>query len=116
MNPPMEPRPLGPGGRPVERRARQPLLYRPDQLLGRRRIHLRRAADKRRLVGHLLAVAALGALSVWWVVPLHTFAGPVLLTLTATHGVHLGDLAVLAFAALAWRSLARARRLVFGHA
>jgi len=110
----MAPRPLGPGGRPVERRARQPLLYRPDQLLGRRKIYLRRAADKRRLAAHLLAVVGLVALSVWWVVPLHSFAGPVLLTFTATHGVHLGDLAVLAFVLLAVRSLAAARRLVLG--
>jgi hypothetical protein len=45
-------------------------------------------------------------------VPLYWFAGPVLLTLTATHGVHVGDLAVFGFAALAARSLLRARRLV----
>jgi hypothetical protein len=110
----MEPRPLGPGGRPVDRRARQPFLYRPDQLLGRRPIRLRRAADKRRLAGHLLAVAALAGLSIWWIVPVHSFTGPVLLTLTATHGVHLGDLTVFGFAALAVRSLVAARRLVFG--
>jgi hypothetical protein len=108
----MEPRPLGPGGRPVDRRARQPLLYRPDQLLGRRPIRLRRAADKRRLAGHLLAVAALAGLSIWWIVPLHWFAGPVLVTLTANHGVHAADLAVFGFAALALRSLVAARRLV----
>jgi hypothetical protein len=110
----MEPRPLGPGGRPVERRARQPLLYRPDQLLGRRKIHLRRAADKRRLAGHLLTVAALAALSIWWVVPLHWFAGPVLVAITATHGIHLGDLAVFGFALAGLRSLAAVKRLVVG--
>jgi hypothetical protein len=110
----MEPRPLGPGGRPVERRARQPLLYRPDQLLGRRKIYLRRAADKRRLAAHLAAVVALVGLSIWWVVPLHSFAGPVLVSITASHGVHLGDLTVFAFVLLALRSLGAARRLVFG--
>jgi hypothetical protein len=108
----MEPRPLGPDGRPAERRARQPLLYRPDQLLGRTPIRLRRAADKRRLAAHLLAVAGLAGLSIWWVVPLHWFAGPVLLTLTRTHGVHAGDLPVFAFGALALRSLVAARRIV----
>jgi hypothetical protein len=109
----MEPRPLGPGGRPVERRARQPFLYRPGQLLGRQPIRRRRAADKRRLAGHLLAVAALGGLSVWWIVPLHWFAGPVVLPLTAAHGVHVADLAVFGFAALALRSLSAARRIAF---
>jgi hypothetical protein len=110
----MEPRPLGPGGRPVQRRARQPFLYRPDQLLGRRKIHLRRAADKRRLAAHLAVVVALAGLSIWWIVPLHSFAGPVLVTITPAHGVHLGDLAVVAYALLALRSLVAARRLVFG--
>jgi hypothetical protein len=99
-------------GRIVERRAPQPLVYRPDQLLGRRPIRLRRRSDKIRLAAHLAAVAGLAALSIWWVVPLHAFAGPVLLTLTATHGVHVGDLPVLLFAAVAARSMLAVQHLV----
>jgi hypothetical protein len=101
----------GPEGALVERRARQPLLYTPDQLLGRTPIRFRRKADKRRFAAHLLAVILLVGLSLWWVVPLHAFAGPVLLTLTRTHGVHVGDLPTLVFLALAARSLVVARRL-----
>lgn len=88
-----------------ERRVPEPLLYTPDQLLGRERIRLRRASDRRRFVGHAAAVLALGGLTMWWVVPLHAFAGPVLLPVTATHGVHTGDLPSLLFVALALRSL-----------
>jgi hypothetical protein len=99
------------GGRGAERRAPEPLVYRPDQLLGRRPIRLRRRSDKVRLVAHLTVVAALVALSIWWVVPLHAFAGPVLLTLTATHGIHEGDLPVFLFLAVAARSLLAAQRL-----
>jgi hypothetical protein len=105
-------RPVDEGGDPVERRAPQPFLFTPDELLGRRRIRLRRAADKRRLAAHLALAAALVALSGWWVVPLHAFAGPVLVTLTAGRGVHAGDLPVLAFLAVAARSLVSASRLV----
>ena len=57
-------------------------------------------------------IALLLALSVWWVVPLHAFAGPVLLTLTRTHGVHLGDLPVLVFVAVAVRSMVAAQQLL----
>lgn len=99
------------GSRGAERRAPEPLVYRPDQLIGRRPIRLRRRSDKVRLAAHLTAVAALVALSIWWVVPLHAFAGPVLLTLTATHGIHEGDLPVFVFLAIAARSLFRAQRI-----
>jgi hypothetical protein len=101
-------------GQGVERRAPEPLLYQRDQLLGRRPIRLRRRSDKIRLAAHLAAVALLVALSIWWVVPLHAFAGPVVLTLTATHGVHVGDLPVLVFLALAGRSALAAQYLVTG--
>lgn len=107
-------RALGPDRRPEERRAPEPLLYRPEQLVGRRPIRLRRRSDKVRLAGHLVAVALLVGLSVWWVVPLHVFAGPVLVTLSASHGVHAGDLAVFAFLAAATRSMVLARELVVG--
>jgi hypothetical protein len=109
---PEEQRPNGPDGRPVERRASQPFLLTSDELLGRRPIRLRRARDKRRLAAHLAIAAALVALSGWWVVPLHSFAGPVLLVLTSSHGVHAGDLPVLAFLAVAGRSLMGASRLI----
>jgi hypothetical protein len=99
------------GGRGAERRAPEPLVYRPDQLLGRRSIRLRRRSDKVRLAAHLTIVAVLVVLSIWWVVPLHAFAGPVLLTLTATHGIHAGDLPVFVFLAVAGRSMLAAQRL-----
>ena len=95
-----------------ERRARQPLLYSPDQLLGRAPIRLRRASDKRRLAAHLVGVAAMVALTAWWVLPLHGFAGPVILVLTSTHGVHVGDLPSLVFVAVAARSTLVAGRIV----
>ena len=96
-----------------ERRAPEPRLYTPDQLLGRTPIRLRRASDRRRLAAHLLAVAILSVLTLWWVVPAHAFAGPVLLTLTRSHGVHAGDLPSLGFVALAVRSTFAAGRLSF---
>ena len=94
-----------------ERRAPEPLLYSKEQLLGRQPIRLRRRADKRRLAAHLLLAAALLSLAAWWVVPYHAFAGPVILSLTASHGVHLGDLPSLVFAAVAGRSLVLAGRV-----
>ena len=95
-----------------DRRAPEPILYAPDQLLGRRPIRLRRRTDKIRFAAHLAAVVGLVALSIWWVVPLHAFAGPVLLTLTATHGIHEGDLPVLLFLAVAARSMLAAQQLI----
>lgn len=106
-----EERPIGPDGRPVERRAPRPLRYTGGELLGRQPIRLRRASDKRRLAAHVVAALALVALSAWWVLPLHAFAGPVLVTLTETHGVHAGDLPVLVFLAVAARSSVTAGRL-----
>jgi hypothetical protein len=95
-----------------ERRLPEPLLYSRDQLLGRTPIRLRRKSDKRRLVAHLVAATGLVALSGWWVIPLHSFAGPVLLRLTRTHGVHRGDLPALVFLLFAGWSLTQARRIV----
>ena len=90
---------------PVERRSRERFLYSWDQLLGRAPIYTRRRRDKQRLVVHVAAVVLLVGLTLWWVVPLHAFAGPVLVTLTASHGVHVGDLPTLLFLAVAARSL-----------
>ena len=96
-----------------ERRAPEPLLYTPEQVLGRSPIRLRRAADKRRLALNLAVAVALLALTVWWVFIPHSFAGPVVFVLTTDHGIHLGDLPSLAFVAVACRSLMAARRIVF---
>lgn len=98
--------------RSVERRAPEPLLYTGEQLAGRAPIRLRRRRDKARLTSHLVVALALVALTVWWVVPLHAFAGPVVMTLDGAHGVHLGDLPCLAFVALAFNSAVQACRLV----
>lgn len=95
----------------VERRAPQTLLYGADQLLGRAPIRLRRRSDKIRFAAHLSAAVALVALTAWWLVPLHWFAGPVVLSLTASHGVHAGDLPALLFLAGAVRSLVVSWRL-----
>jgi hypothetical protein len=98
--------------RQTERRAPQPLLYSPDQLRGRQRIYLRRRSDKARFAAHVVGAVGLVGLSVWWVFPLHSFAGPVLLTLTAGHGVHLGDLPALPFLfAATWSAVAAGRML-----
>jgi len=96
---------------PRDRRSAERFFYTKDQLLRRAPIHLRRRRDKERLVGHLGLAAALVGLSVWWVIPLHDFAGPVLVALTPSHGVHVGDLPTLVFLAVAGRSLVAAARL-----
>jgi hypothetical protein len=96
---------------PTERRAPEPLLYSTDQLRGRRRIYLRRRRDKVRFAAHVGGALGLVALSAWWVIPLHSFAGPVLLTLTAGHGVHVGDLPALAFLCAAGWSGVEAGRM-----
>lgn len=104
--------PHEPASPPVERRrAGDRFLYSKDQLLGRERIFLRRRSDKQRLVGHLALAAGLVGLSVWWVIPLHEFAGPVLLTFAPGRGVHVGDLPTLAFLAIAARSMTRAAQI-----
>lgn len=97
---------------PTERRAPEPLLYRAEQLRGRSRIYFRRRRDKVRFAAHVGAAGGLVALSWWWVVPAHSFAGPVLVKLTGSHGVHLGDLPTLLFLAVAAWSGAAALRMV----
>lgn len=92
-------------GRSRERRSRERFIYSWDQVLGRAPIYTRRRRDKQRLAAHAAAVVALVSLTLWWVVPLHTFAGPVLFTLTGSHGVHAGDLPTLLFLAVAVRSV-----------
>ncbi|CAN5799169.1 hypothetical protein BH24ACT3_BH24ACT3_06530 [soil metagenome] len=94
-----------------ERRALEPLLYQPDQLLGRAPIRLRRASDKRRLAFHLVAVLVLVALTARLVLLPHAFEGPVLLTLAHGRGVHAGDLSSLVFLAFAASSLFVVRRM-----
>lgn len=96
---------------PAERRAPEKLLYSADQALGRSPIRLRRRSDKLRLAGHLAVVVALTALSIWWVIPPHTFSGRVMADVAQGRGVHIGDLAILVFGAIAGRSLRSALRL-----
>jgi hypothetical protein len=98
-----------------ERRAPEPWLYTGEQLAGRVPIRLRRRRDKRRLAYHLVLALVLATLTVWWVVPVHAFTGPVLIAfagLNGDHGVHLGDLPSLVFVAVAARSAVQACRLV----
>ena len=97
---------------PIERRASEPLLYSTDQLRGRSRIYFRRRRDKVRFAAHVGAACGLVALSWWWVIPAHSFAGPVLVQLTRSHGVHVGDLPTVAFLAVAAWSGAAALRTV----
>ena len=61
-----------------------------------------------RVVARLLLAAALVALSAWWVVAEHAFAGPVVVPLSGELGVHAGDLPVLGLLAVAGWSLRRA--------
>ncbi|MGI8575687.1 MAG: hypothetical protein ACR2MA_10195 [Egibacteraceae bacterium] len=98
--------------RGLDRRAPEPLLYTSDQLVGRAPLRLRRRSDKIRLAAHLVAAAALIGLTAWWVLPLHAFAGPVLMTFAPGRGVHAGDLPSLMFVALALRSCWVAGRIV----
>jgi hypothetical protein len=95
---------------PTERRAPEPLLYSTEQLRGRSRIYFRRRRDKVRFAAHVSAACGLVALSWWWVIPVHSFAGPVLVKLTPGHGVHVGDLPTVPFLAVAaWSSVAAMR-------
>lgn len=93
---------------PQERRGRQRVLYSRAQLLGRSPIYLRRRRDKQQFAAHLAAALFLLGLSLWWVIPLHSFAGPVLFTFAPGHGVHEGDLVTLFFLAVAARSVVKA--------
>ena len=97
---------------PAERRTPEPLLYSTAQLQGRARIHLRRRRDKARFAGHVGAACGLVALSLWWVIPVHSFAGPVLLKFTPGHGVHVGDLPTVLFLLVAAWSVVAALRMV----
>jgi hypothetical protein len=95
-----------------ERRKPEPLLYTTDQLRGRSRIYLRRRRDKIRFAGHVGGAGGLVALSLWWVIPLHSFAGPVLLTFAPGHGVHVGDLPTVPFLLVAAWSMVTALRML----
>jgi hypothetical protein len=46
-----------------------------------------------------LALIGLWVVAGWWVVAVHPWAGPVLVTVTETNGVHLGDLPAIALGA-----------------
>jgi hypothetical protein len=88
------------------------LVYDTAQLRGRSRIYLRRRRDKVRFAAHVGVAGGLVALSLWWVFPLHSFAGPVLVTLTPGRGVHLGDLPTVPFLLVAaWSGVAALRML-----
>lgn len=96
----------------TERRKPEPLLYTTAQLQGRSRIYLRRRRDKVRFAAHVGGAAGLVGLSLWWVIPLHSFAGPVLLTLAPGHGVHVGDLPTVPFLLVAaWSAVMAVRML-----
>ena len=73
---------------------------------------MRRRRDKLRFAAHVGAAGGLVALSWWWVIPVHSFAGPVLVKFAPGHGVHLGDLPTLPFlAAAAWSGVTALRML-----
>lgn len=88
-----------------DRRAPQSRFYTLDQVLGRAPIRLRRRSDKVRLVAHACATVAMAALVAWWVLPVHTFTGPVLFAFAPGRGVHLGDLPAVVFGLVAARSV-----------
>lgn len=69
---------------------------------------------RRRLVALALAAGIVAALVAWVLIP-HRSEGPVLFTITSTHGIHQGDLlgaavAVVALVTLALMTLRRPRR------
>lgn len=88
-----------------ERRAPRPRLYTRDELLGRTPLRFRRRSDRVRLAVHAGAALGMAGLSAWWTLPLHWFAGPVLVVVAPGRGIHLGDLPALAFVGVALRSL-----------
>lgn len=94
-----------------QRRAPRSRLYTRDELLGRTPLRLRRRSDKVRLMVHVGAVLAMVALAAWWTLPLHGFAGPVLVVIAPGRGLHLGDVPALAFVGVALRSLLIAGRI-----
>jgi hypothetical protein len=95
-----------------ERRAPEPVLYSPAQLKGRSRVYFRRKSDKVRFALHLGAASGLVGLSLWWVIPVHSFAGPVMMTFAQGHGVHFGDLPTVPFLLIAaWSAVAAMRTL-----
>lgn len=59
----------------------------------------------------VLAAAALWAVVVWWVVAAHPLTGPVLVTVTESNGVHLGDLPAVALGVAGTVGLWRRGRL-----
>ncbi len=52
-------------------------------------------------------VVALWLAAGWWVVAVHPLAGPVLLTVTETNGLHVGDVPVVALGAVATAAVRR---------
>jgi hypothetical protein len=86
---------------PAERRIAEPLLYTFDQARGHTPIRLRRREDKIRLLLHAAGVVAALLLAAWWVIPQHSFSGPVLAEFTPGRGVHLADAVTVAFLAIA---------------
>lgn len=96
----------------VDRRSAGRGAYSRAQLLGRAPIRLRRRGDRLRLTLHLAFALGLLGLSVWWVIPFHPFAGPVLFVVAPGTGVHLGDLPTLGFVALAARLVVGGARLL----
>lgn len=64
------------------------------------------AVVPRRRAGRLLLAVALVIVFAWWVGPAHTWDGPVLVSLSASHGIHAGDLpAVPLLVAAGWLAL-----------
>lgn len=72
------------------------------------------ALHRLRMVFGWFAVLALWVVAGWWVVAVHPWAGPVLLAVTETHGLHVGDVPAVALGGLTtvwcWRTTTACRR------
>jgi hypothetical protein len=98
------------GAQLVERRALPPANA-PWELVRHRSLaYLRRRRAKEMLVAHGFVVAAMAALTAWWVVPHHAFSGRTIYVFSPGRGLHLGDLPAVLFVLVGLFSLGQVVR------
>jgi hypothetical protein len=98
-------------GDSAKRRNAEPFVYTPGHARGHTQVYLRRRQAKIRLAAHAALAAVALTLTGWWVIPHHSFSGPILVEVAPGRGVHVGDAMTVAFlvvAVLCGRSALRA--------